>query len=72
MPAITVPRADLAIEEMVAVLGEGLGARPQRAAQDGHGRTILRDPRKGPPNTIVVGAGESGDPVNRLERCMRW
>jgi hypothetical protein len=59
MPTITVPRTDLTTEEVVAVLRAALGPRYNVLPGMAMGRTILQDPRKGRPNTIVVGTGEN-------------
>jgi hypothetical protein len=59
MPKITVPRANLTTDEVVAVLRDGLGPRYNVLPGMAIGRTILQDPRKGQPNMIVVGTGEN-------------
>jgi hypothetical protein len=59
MSTITVPRADLTTEEVVAVLRDGLGDRYNVLPGMAMGRTILQDARKGQPNMIVVGTGEN-------------
>jgi hypothetical protein len=59
MPTVTVPRADLTTEEVVKVLRDGLGAGYNVLPGMVIGRTILQEPRKGRPNTIVVGTGDN-------------
>jgi hypothetical protein len=59
MPTVTVPRADLTTDEVVTVLRDGLGADYNVLPEMIIGRTILQSPRKGRPNTIVVGTGEN-------------
>jgi hypothetical protein len=59
MPTVTVPRADLTTEEVATVLRDGLGAGYNVLPGMVMGRTILQAPRKGRPNTIVVGTGEN-------------
>jgi hypothetical protein len=59
MSTITVPKADLTTEEVVTVLRDGLGPRYNVLPGMAMGRTILQDPHKGRPNTIVVGTGEN-------------
>jgi hypothetical protein len=59
MPTVTVPRPDLTTEEVVAVLRDGLGAEYNVLPGMIMGRTVLQRPRKGRPNTIVVGIGEN-------------
>ncbi len=57
MPTLTCPLADLTTEQVVAVLRNGLGARYNVLPGMAMGRTTFQDPRKGPPNKIVVGTG---------------
>jgi hypothetical protein len=59
MSTVTVPRADLTTEEVVTELRNGLGAGYNVLPGMAMGRTILQDPHKGRPNTIVVGTGEN-------------
>jgi hypothetical protein len=59
MPTVTVPRADLTTEEVVAVLRNGLGAEYNVLPGKAMGRTILQGPHEGRPNTIVVGTGDN-------------
>jgi hypothetical protein len=59
MSTVTVPRADLTTEEVVTVLRDGLGASYNVLPEMIIGRTMLQNPRKGRPNTIVVGTGEN-------------
>ena len=57
MPTVTVPRAYLTTEEVVAVLRDGLGAGYNVLPGMAMGRLVLQAARVGRPNTIVVGAG---------------
>jgi hypothetical protein len=59
MSTITVPRADLTTEEVVAVLRDGLGAGYNVLPGMAMGRTALQGPHQGRPNTIVVGTGDN-------------
>jgi hypothetical protein len=59
MSTVTVPRADLTTEEVVAVLRDGLGAGYNVLPGMAMGRTALQGPHKGRPNTIVVGTGDN-------------
>jgi hypothetical protein len=59
MSTVTVPRADLSTEEVVTALRSGLGENYNVLPGMAMGRTILQEPRKGRPNTIVVGIGEN-------------
>jgi len=59
MSTVTLPRADLTTEEVVTVLRNGLGENYNVLPGMVMGRTTLQYPRKGRPNTIVVGTGEN-------------
>ena len=59
MPTVTVPRADLTTEEVVAVLRDGLGPEYNVLPGKAIGRTMLQGPHEGRPNTIVVGTGDN-------------
>jgi hypothetical protein len=59
MPTVTVPRANLTTEEVVAVLRNGLGAGYNVLPGMAMGRTMLQGARVGRPNTIVVGTGDN-------------
>jgi hypothetical protein len=59
MPTVTVPRADLTTEEVVTVLRNGLGASYNVLPGMTMGQLPFQGPRKGQPNTIVVGTGDN-------------
>jgi hypothetical protein len=59
MSTITVPRADLTTEEVVTALRNGLGENYNVLPGMVIGRTMLQGPRKGRPNTIVVGTEQN-------------
>jgi hypothetical protein len=59
MSTVTVPQADLTTNEVVTVLRGGLGDHYNVLPGMVMGRTTIQDPRKGRPNTIVVGTGEN-------------
>jgi hypothetical protein len=59
MPTVTVPRAELTTEEVVAVLRNGLGAGYNVLPGMAMGRLVFQAPRQGQPNTIVVGSGDN-------------
>ena len=59
MPTVTIPRPDLTTEEVVTLLRNGLGAGYNVLPDMAMGRTAFQGPRKGQPNTIVVGIGDN-------------
>ena len=59
MSTVTVSRGDVSTEEVVKVLRDGLEADYNVLPEMIMGRTILQRPRKGRPNTIVVGTGDN-------------
>jgi hypothetical protein len=59
MSTVTVPRAGLTTEEVVTALRSGLGENYNVLPGMIMGRTTLQEPRKGRPNTIVVGTGDN-------------
>jgi hypothetical protein len=59
MPTVTVPRADLTTDEVVAVLRNGLGDGYHVLPGMTMGQLPFQGPRKGGPNTIVVGVGDN-------------
>jgi hypothetical protein len=59
MSTVTVSRADLTTEEVVAVLRDGLGAGYNVLPGMTIGRTAFQGPKQGRPNTIVVGTDDN-------------
>jgi hypothetical protein len=59
MPTVTVPRADLTTEEVVAALRDGLGDGYNVLPGMAMGRPAWSGPREGRANTIVVGTGDN-------------
>jgi hypothetical protein len=59
MPTVTIPRADLTTDEVVAVLRDGLGTGYNVLPGMTIGQTALEGPQHGRPNTIVVGTGRN-------------
>jgi hypothetical protein len=59
MPAVTVSRADLTTEDVAAALRDGLGVDYNVLPGMAIGQLAFQGPRRGQPNTIVVGAGDN-------------
>jgi hypothetical protein len=59
MSTVKVPRTDLTTEAVAAALRDGLGDRYNVLPGMAIGRLGIQAPRRGKPNTIVVGTGEN-------------
>jgi hypothetical protein len=60
MPTVIVSRADLTTEEVVTVLRDGLGDEYNVLPGMAIAQMGFQRPKKGRPNTIVVGTGDNG------------